>query len=586
MTPASVGFQCPECVREGRASVRAPRRGSGLQAAGRRWGAVTLTLIAANVAMFVVSAISAASRRQLAAGQLRLARLLRAVPVAQRGLPSASGGGSLTAAFLHIGPVHLVMNMLGLLIFGSELERQLGRGGSSPCTCSRCWAAPPPSSCSGTPGARRGRLHGDLRPDGRPRRAHARPPAGPPRAAHPAGDQRVHQLPARGLAPRAPRRAGRRSARRRDPGAHPAPPARADRRPGLARRRPARPWRWPCRRSPSSGSSPARGSSARRARATTSGSAPRSRRPRTTSTPSSSGPAAVSSSRVRPLIPSRRVTRTRTRSRAHGRCRRTGPGPDVDAVGAGAEPGPRPQVVGDQEQQQHHARADQHPPGGVEEEQGEREARPRRPPAPPSPRPAVTTACPQPPSAGRGDVRTSYDRRSVRAAVVAHRSSTRSGSHARCRHLCRRAYPGGQARGRAVGGARRGPLRARPERAGRAVRARPRRRGGRLLGLRQPGRRADLQHRPQRPAGRRLARVGARHHHRPAVRLLPAGGRLRRRDGHQRPGRRRRRRRSGVDEPGAHGLDARGRGHGHARWARGSSTATTASSRTRASARR
>jgi membrane associated rhomboid family serine protease len=34
----------------------------------------------------------------------------------------------LTAAFLHIGPVHLVMNMLGLLIFGSELERQLGRG--------------------------------------------------------------------------------------------------------------------------------------------------------------------------------------------------------------------------------------------------------------------------------------------------------------------------------------------------------------------------------------------------------------------------------------------------------------------------
>jgi membrane associated rhomboid family serine protease len=32
-----------------------------------------------------------------------------------------------TAAFLHIGPVHLVLNMLALLIFGSELERQLGR---------------------------------------------------------------------------------------------------------------------------------------------------------------------------------------------------------------------------------------------------------------------------------------------------------------------------------------------------------------------------------------------------------------------------------------------------------------------------
>jgi membrane associated rhomboid family serine protease len=33
----------------------------------------------------------------------------------------------LTAAFLHIGPVHLALNMLALLMFGSELERQLGR---------------------------------------------------------------------------------------------------------------------------------------------------------------------------------------------------------------------------------------------------------------------------------------------------------------------------------------------------------------------------------------------------------------------------------------------------------------------------
>jgi membrane associated rhomboid family serine protease len=32
----------------------------------------------------------------------------------------------LTAAFLHIGLMHLVLNMLALLVFGSELERQLG----------------------------------------------------------------------------------------------------------------------------------------------------------------------------------------------------------------------------------------------------------------------------------------------------------------------------------------------------------------------------------------------------------------------------------------------------------------------------
>ena len=126
MTPASVGFQCPECIREGRATVRAPRSG-GLQAAGRRWGAVTLTLIAANVVMFLVSAFSAAS-----VGNSPLDNYDSPLFVALSQWPA---GVSLlgewwrigTAAFLHIGPVHLVMNMLALLIFGSELERQLGR---------------------------------------------------------------------------------------------------------------------------------------------------------------------------------------------------------------------------------------------------------------------------------------------------------------------------------------------------------------------------------------------------------------------------------------------------------------------------
>ncbi|MFP5370457.1 MAG: rhomboid family intramembrane serine protease [Actinomycetes bacterium] len=126
MTPASVGFQCPECVREGRASVRAPRRGSGLKAAGRRWGTVTLTLIAANVAMFVVTAVSAA-----VAGYPPMENYLAPVFSALYQRPFLVGLGEwyrlLTAAFLHIGPIHLAMNMLALLVFGSELERQLGR---------------------------------------------------------------------------------------------------------------------------------------------------------------------------------------------------------------------------------------------------------------------------------------------------------------------------------------------------------------------------------------------------------------------------------------------------------------------------
>ena len=107
--------------------MRAPRRTGGLQAAGRRWGAVTLSLIAANVAMFVVTAVSAA-----VAGFSPLDNFRSPVFDSLSQWPY---GVNLfgewwrigTAAFLHVGPVHLVMNMLALLIFGSELERQLGR---------------------------------------------------------------------------------------------------------------------------------------------------------------------------------------------------------------------------------------------------------------------------------------------------------------------------------------------------------------------------------------------------------------------------------------------------------------------------
>jgi membrane associated rhomboid family serine protease len=126
MIPASVGFQCPECVREGQASIRGPRRGSGLRMAGRRWGAVTLTLIAVNVAMFVVTAVSAA-----AIGYPPLDNYVSPIfaDLAQRPFLVQLGEWwrLITAAFLHIGPVHLAMNMLALLLFGAELERQLGR---------------------------------------------------------------------------------------------------------------------------------------------------------------------------------------------------------------------------------------------------------------------------------------------------------------------------------------------------------------------------------------------------------------------------------------------------------------------------
>jgi membrane associated rhomboid family serine protease len=125
MTPASVGFQCPECIRQGQASVRAPR-GGGLRVAGRRWGAVTLTLIAINVAMFVVTAVAAGVHgfNPLDNSRSGVFLELEQVPLF---VELGEWWRIFTAAFLHIGPLHLALNMLGLLVFGTELERALGR---------------------------------------------------------------------------------------------------------------------------------------------------------------------------------------------------------------------------------------------------------------------------------------------------------------------------------------------------------------------------------------------------------------------------------------------------------------------------
>ena len=127
MIPASVGFQCPQCVREGNASVRPLRRGSGVRSAGRRWGAVTLTLIAINLAMFLLTAVSAAFAGYSPLDNARSPVFLELSQWPFGVTFLGEWWRVFTSAFLHIGPIHLAMNMFALLLFGSELERQLGR---------------------------------------------------------------------------------------------------------------------------------------------------------------------------------------------------------------------------------------------------------------------------------------------------------------------------------------------------------------------------------------------------------------------------------------------------------------------------
>ncbi|HEY2194229.1 MAG TPA: rhomboid family intramembrane serine protease [Actinomycetospora sp.] len=114
---ASVGMQCVDCVAAGARSTpraRAVRRAST--------PVVVPTLIAINVAVFALTAIDAGSVTDNASGPVFAAAALAPVQVA--------GGGwwrLVTSGFLHIGPLHLLFNMIALWFIGRDIELVLGR---------------------------------------------------------------------------------------------------------------------------------------------------------------------------------------------------------------------------------------------------------------------------------------------------------------------------------------------------------------------------------------------------------------------------------------------------------------------------
>lgn len=118
---ASVGYQCVDCVAEGR---RGGRRGTTV--AGAEVGSrpiVVPVLVALNLAVFVLTAVQAGSIGSNARSPLFAEWAL--VP----GLVAAGEWWRLvTAGFLHIGPLHIAFNMLALWMLGRDLETVLGRG--------------------------------------------------------------------------------------------------------------------------------------------------------------------------------------------------------------------------------------------------------------------------------------------------------------------------------------------------------------------------------------------------------------------------------------------------------------------------
>jgi membrane associated rhomboid family serine protease len=125
MHPASVGFQCPECVKEGQSSVREARTTyGGLVRPGLRPGLVTRTLIGLNVAVFIVTAASGANVLSGSTGSSTIYNRFALVPAA---VAHGEWYRLFTSTFLHYGLIHILFNMYALFLIGPQLEAALGR---------------------------------------------------------------------------------------------------------------------------------------------------------------------------------------------------------------------------------------------------------------------------------------------------------------------------------------------------------------------------------------------------------------------------------------------------------------------------
>jgi membrane associated rhomboid family serine protease len=117
---ASVGYQCVDCVNEGRQTQRRATTVAGAQVNTKPL--VVPILVALNVAYFVLNAVQAESLTGNSASVSFDMGVLWPPVVA-----SGEWWRLFTSGFLHYGPIHLLMNMFALWIIGRDLEILLGR---------------------------------------------------------------------------------------------------------------------------------------------------------------------------------------------------------------------------------------------------------------------------------------------------------------------------------------------------------------------------------------------------------------------------------------------------------------------------
>ncbi|OEJ32785.1 rhomboid family intramembrane serine protease [Streptomyces subrutilus] len=127
MVSASVGFQCPECVRSGSGTGHGPAANAPRTLAGGVVAAdpqlVTKILIGLNAAVFLVGLSAPAVVLQLEL----LGRYVEFYGAPVEGVSTGEYYRLLTSVFLHAEWWHIIGNMIGLWVIGGPLEAALGR---------------------------------------------------------------------------------------------------------------------------------------------------------------------------------------------------------------------------------------------------------------------------------------------------------------------------------------------------------------------------------------------------------------------------------------------------------------------------
>jgi membrane associated rhomboid family serine protease len=121
MQVASVGFQCPECVRQGRTPSTRTSFGARV---GSRVPIATMTLIGINVAVYLLMLTTGGINGSLGT---KLVEIPDGSRYPLEGVSQGAYWQLITSTFVHFQILHIGMNMVGLWIFGTFLEQELGR---------------------------------------------------------------------------------------------------------------------------------------------------------------------------------------------------------------------------------------------------------------------------------------------------------------------------------------------------------------------------------------------------------------------------------------------------------------------------